>query len=79
MAALAGAAVLARMVLQFEIDARFPGHDHALWLGPVRDLFSFAVFVASFLPGQIHWRGHDYALSGDGVMTEIDDAEAEIA
>ncbi|MGO8740380.1 bacteriohopanetetrol glucosamine biosynthesis glycosyltransferase HpnI, partial [Rhodoblastus sp.] len=64
MAALAGAAVLARMVLQFEIDARFPGHDHALWLGPVRDLFSFAVFVASFLPGQIHWRGHDYALSG---------------
>ncbi len=77
--ALLGAAALARMILQFEIDRRFPEHDHALWLGPVRDLFSFAVFIASFLPGQVHWRGHDYALSGDGVMTEIDDAEVEIA
>lgn len=79
MVGLAGAAVLARMVLQFEIDERFPGHDHALWLGPVRDLLSFAVFVASFLPGQIHWRGHDYALGDDGVMTEVEDAEAETA
>jgi len=74
--ALAGAALAVRMIVQFAIDERFPGHDHALWLGPVRDLFSFAVFVASFLPGQIHWRGHDYALRGDGVMAEADDAKA---
>jgi ceramide glucosyltransferase len=81
MVGLAGAAVLARMILQLEIDRRFPGHDHALWLGPVRDLFSFAVFVASFLPGQIHWRGRDYALGEDGSMApvELEDAEAEIA
>ncbi len=79
MVGLAGAAVLARMILQFEIDQRFPGHDHAIWLGPVRDLFSFAVFVASFLPGQIHWRGHDYALGDGGVMTEVDEAEVGTA
>jgi ceramide glucosyltransferase len=76
---LAGAAVLARMILQFEIDQRFPGHDHAVWLGPVRDLFSFAVFAASFLPGQVHWRGHDYALRDGGVIAEVEEAEVEIA
>ena len=77
--ALAGAAVLARMILQFAIDQRFPGHDHALWLGPVRDLFSFAVFIASFLPGQVHWRGQDYELRDDGVMAEVEEAEVETA
>jgi ceramide glucosyltransferase len=79
--ALVGAAVLARMVLQVEIDRRFPGHDHALWLGPVRDLFSFAIFVASFLPGQVHWRGRDYALGDDGSMApaDVEGAEAEVA
>ncbi len=81
MVALSGAAVLARMILQFEIDGRFPGHDHALWLGPVRDLFSFAVFIASFLPGQIHWRGRDYALTENGGMAPVDveDVEVEVA
>jgi ceramide glucosyltransferase len=78
---LAGAAVLGRMILQQEIDRRFPGHDHALWLGPLRDLFSFAVFVGSFLPGQVHWRGRDYELGEDGVMApaDVEGAEAEVA
>ena len=80
-ALLTGAAVLGRMALQQQIDRRFPGHDHALWLGPVRDLFSFAIFLGSFLPGQVHWRGRDYSVSDDGIMAPVDveNAEAEVA
>jgi ceramide glucosyltransferase len=32
-------------------------------LVPVRDLLSFAVFVASFLGRDVNWRGHRYRLS----------------
>jgi ceramide glucosyltransferase len=80
---LACAALLCRMILQDEIDQRFEGRKHALWLGPLRDLLSFAIFVVSFLPGQIHWRGRDYALGENGNMEPIADdaatAEAEVA
>ena len=78
---LAGAAVLSRMILQQAIDRRFPGHDHAFWLGPLRDLFSFVIFAGSFLPGHIHWRGRDYQLGEGGVMApaDVEGAEAEVA
>jgi ceramide glucosyltransferase len=77
---LLGAALLCRMILQDEIDQRFDSHDsYSLWLGPLRDLLSFAIFLCSFLPGQVHWRGRDYAVSEDGLMEPVgvDDAAAE--
>jgi ceramide glucosyltransferase len=82
-AILVCAALLCRMILQDEIDQRFDGRKHALWLGPVRDLFSFAIFAGSFLPGQVHWRGRDYAVGEDGIMEPVgvdaEAAEAEVA
>ena len=41
----------------------------AVWLSPFRDLLSFAIFVASFLPGPLVWRGHRYELRSDGTLT----------
>jgi ceramide glucosyltransferase len=81
---LTATALLCRMILQDEVDQRFPGYRHALWLGPVRDLFSFAIFAGSFIPGQVHWRGRDYALGEDGAMAPVGaepsgEAEAEVA
>jgi ceramide glucosyltransferase len=81
---LTATALLCRMILQDEVDQRFPGYRHALWLGPVRDLFSFVIFVGSFIPGQIHWRGRDYALGENGIMAPVGveasgEAEAEVA
>jgi len=38
-------------------------------LGPLRDLLSFAIFVASFLPLKVTWRGHSYRVDQDGTMT----------
>jgi ceramide glucosyltransferase len=79
-AVLACAALLCRMILQDEIDQHFQGEDHPLWMGPARDLFSFAIFLGSFLPGQVHWRGREYALGEDGVMEPVGvDGEAEVA
>jgi ceramide glucosyltransferase len=77
------AALLCRLTLQDEVDRRFAGVAHALWLSPLRDLLSFAVYVASFFPGQVHWRGRDFSMGANGVMApveaEFEETEAEVA
>jgi ceramide glucosyltransferase len=84
-AILTFAALLCRLTLQDEVDRRFPGLPHALWLSPLRDLLSFAVFVVSFFPGQVHWRGRDFSMGAHGVMapvepkSEAEETEAEAA
>jgi ceramide glucosyltransferase len=39
-----------------------------LWLSPIRDLLSFAIFLASFLPGRVVWRGHRFVIQTDGTL-----------
>jgi ceramide glucosyltransferase len=73
------AALLCRQILREELDRRFPGEAHPAWLLPLRDLLGFAVFFASFLPGQLYWRGQGFALRDDGVMTADEDEQAEAA
>jgi ceramide glucosyltransferase len=75
------AALLCRLTLQSEVDHRFSGRSHAIWLSPVRDLLSFAIFIASYIPGRVHWRGHDFTLAEGGAMTpiEVEETEAEAA
>ncbi len=76
---LAFTALLCRLTLQDEIDHRFPAlAHHALWLTPMRDLLSFAIFIASFVPGQVHWRGRDYELAENGVMEPVEAEETEV-
>ncbi len=40
-----------------------------VWLAPLRDLLSFAIFLASFLPRPVSWRGHRYKVGPDGTLT----------
>ena len=40
-----------------------------VWLAPVRDLLSFAIYLASFLPWQVSWRGRRYKIGPDGTFT----------
>jgi ceramide glucosyltransferase len=42
--------------------------DGALWLFPLRDLLSFAVFLAAFAGDRIEWRGHRLRVQSDGAM-----------
>ena len=53
--------------------ARFVRKDTAdLSLLPIRDLLSFAVFLGSFLPGSIDWRGTRFGVSRDGILEAPD-------
>jgi ceramide glucosyltransferase len=61
-AAVALAAVLCRAVLVRRIAQAFGLPPQPNWLLPVRDLVSFAVFVASFLGRRVSWKGHRYRL-----------------
>ncbi len=78
---LAAAALLCRLTLQVEVDERFPARVHAARLMPARDLLSFAIFVVSFVPGQVHWRGRKFSMGENGVMApvEAEETEAEAA
>ena len=61
-------ALACRFALQIQAD-RVLGcrWGRAHW-GPVRDLLSFAVFLASFWPGEVAWRGRRHRLRRDGTL-----------
>jgi ceramide glucosyltransferase len=64
-AAAAVAAILCRVVLLHGVARGFGLPSQPYWLVPVRDLLSFAVFVASFLGRNVSWKGHRYRLFPD--------------
>jgi ceramide glucosyltransferase len=61
-AAVTTAAILCRVMLLRSVERGFGLPPQSYWLVPVRDLLSFAVFVASFLGRSVSWRGHRYRL-----------------
>jgi ceramide glucosyltransferase len=65
------ATLASRLFVPIQVE-RLPGGDKGLlWLGPLRDLVSFAVFVASFVPGAVNWRGRRYSVESDGSVTPL--------
>ena len=57
-----------RVALQVNLKP-FAGATNRLgWLG-LRDFASFAIFVASFWPGSIDWRGRTYAVDAEGTLS----------
>ena len=60
--AIAGIAILARIALLRRIAQAYTLPPQAYWLVPVRDLLSFAIFVASFFGRDVTWRGHSYRI-----------------
>jgi ceramide glucosyltransferase len=61
-AAVTIAAMLCRVMLLRSVERGFGLPLQSYWLVPVRDLLSFAVFVASFLGRSVTWGGHRYRL-----------------
>ncbi len=72
--AMLGLAVTSRLLLQIIVGRALGTGTKGLILGPVRDYAAFLVFVLSFWPGSIDWRGHRFALQADGSMTAPDKA-----
>jgi ceramide glucosyltransferase len=61
-------ALACRLSIPIQVKA-LPGGGSP-WLSPFRDLLSFAVFLASFLPGPLSWRGRQYLPRSDGTLTK---------
>jgi ceramide glucosyltransferase len=60
-----------RLCVPIQVLKLAGGGKSTWWLSPLRDLLSFAVYVASFLPGAVNWRGRRYSVGSDGTVTPI--------
>jgi ceramide glucosyltransferase len=65
---LVAASIACRLVLQVQVDHTLQVRLNRWWLGPVRDLLLFIVYVASFFVGVVTWRGDRYKVRADGTL-----------
>jgi ceramide glucosyltransferase len=63
---------LARWAMATAIARRLDLSLRALWLLPLRDCLSFAIFVASFLGRRVRWRDQNLYVEPSGRMTVAD-------
>ncbi len=62
-------ALVARLLLAVSFDHAAGERAAPRWWLPARDLFSFAVFLASFVARSVDWRGHRLRMVGNGRVT----------
>jgi ceramide glucosyltransferase len=65
---LVALALVARGVLKRKVDRATGERLRGLWVLPISDIVSFAIFVASFLSGRVVWRGVDLSVDGKGQL-----------
>jgi ceramide glucosyltransferase len=64
--ALAAIACRAALLMSVQRGYRLPAHSY--WLIPLRDLLSFAVFVAAFFARDVSWKSGRYRLLSEGTL-----------
>src|SRR5690348_7747660 len=71
-------ALACRFALQAELHRLFGLGPlwNLCWLGPIRDILSFIVFVASFFGRRVEWRGHRYGVRADSTLARYGEAES---
>lgn len=67
--AILGLVLACGLLVPLQFARSLGGGRVPIWLTPVRDLLSFAIFLVSFLPWRIMWRGRRYKVSSDGTLT----------
>ena len=65
---LALAALACRAIALRAVERGYGLPARPYWLIPLRDLLSFAVFVAGFLAQDLSWKGRRYRLMAEGTM-----------
>lgn len=75
-AIIAFAALVCRFALQIELDRAFHLRDDVFWMGPLRDMASFIVFIASFFGRRVEWRGHHYGVRADNTLAYYGEAKS---
>lgn len=64
--AIALAALVVRAIVVLSVDRRTGARAAPLWLLPLRDCLTFAIFVASFFAASVDWRGQRLRMENDG-------------
>jgi ceramide glucosyltransferase len=64
------AILAARWFLKHRIDTVFGNSGVRPWLLPLSDIFSFAVFLCSFLGMRVDWRELRYDVNADGALAQ---------
>jgi ceramide glucosyltransferase len=70
-AAAVVAALACRLVLALRVDHTLGLPSNGRWLLPVRDLLSFAIFVASLFVRTVTWRGRRYRVRPDATVAAL--------
>ena len=70
------ASIACRLVLQVQVDHTLRVSLNRWWLGPVRDLVSFVVYVAGFFVNVVAWRGDRFKLRADGTLVPIGETKS---
>jgi ceramide glucosyltransferase len=70
---LALVAMCARLALKLLSDRALRQRYRGLWLLPMWDIVSFAIFVASFRSSRVIWRGFSFKVDGDGLLSAAQD------
>lgn len=65
------AALVARFVLKARVEKAFGAASGPLWLLPIRDTLSLAVFIASFFGQKVAWRGARLKVGPSGAMSQL--------
>jgi ceramide glucosyltransferase len=68
-------ALACRFALALAIDRAFAPRGVSIWLLPLCDLLSFAIFIASFFGRAIEWRGHRYGVRADNTLAHYSEVE----
>ena len=68
-AILALLALASRALIVHAVDRRAGARTAPLWLLPVRDCLTFAIFVATFFTRSVDWRGQRLRMGADGRIT----------
>jgi ceramide glucosyltransferase len=71
-----GIALGSRLLLKYRIDRIFATHAGPAWLLPIRDVLSFAVFVASLSGETVHWRGTRLSVAPGGMISPSESVQA---
>ena len=69
-------ALVCRFALQAELHRLLHLRNDIFWLGPIRDILSFAVFAASFFGRRVEWRGHRHVVNADQTLAYSSEADS---